>query len=469
VVFKSDHPVLDSRYLVWEAAQAHHYGLNYSLALAAVTTTSAKAAGMDHRMGHLKDGYDADVVVWDSFPLTLGATPVQTYVDGIPQIESPVVVSKPAELQKIVPETDVAKEAALAVKYRGDPPLSAPLQAKNVVFSGVGAIYLKADEGHGIEEVSFASFAGGLATVIIKDGEIACAGRECVATEGIDFKYVDLKGGSISPGLITYGSYLGLMEIRQEPTTTDGKIYDALSSVSPLVDGMVVKGADGAVFDGKDQLIAYANGVTTGVAHPISHGFFSGLSYSYSTNGKTAIDGVKQEVAAMHITLGQDLSISTSTHIGILRNLLLGETAEKTEIARVFKKIAKGEITLVVNVNKADIMSHLILLNKEIGNNLKMTFEGAHEAWILADEIAEAKIGVIISPARSFPGSWDTRRIMAGPPLTNQSLASYLTDRGVTVGLGINEEWMARNTRYEAGWVSALSMPWSCPPGNWGR
>lgn len=37
--FQSDHPVLDSRYLIFEAAQANHYGLNTSLALASVTTS----------------------------------------------------------------------------------------------------------------------------------------------------------------------------------------------------------------------------------------------------------------------------------------------------------------------------------------------------------------------------------------------------------------------------------------------
>ncbi len=448
--------MLDSRFLLWEATQAHHYGLNWSLALSAVTSTPAKAAGMDHRMGHLQDGYDADVVVWDSFPLTLGATPVQTYVDGIAQIDSPVVIAKGEELQKIVPETDVKKAAALAVKYRGDPPLSAPMQAKNVVFSGVSALYLKGDDSDKIEEMAFASAANGdtHATVVIEDGEIRCAGSDCVVTQGLDFEMIDLKGGSISAGLITYGSYLGLMEIRQESSTTDGTIYDTLSQVSPLVDGMVVKGSDGAIFDGKDQLIAYANGVTTGITYPISKGAFSGLSYSYATNGKTALDGIKEDVVAMHITLGQENSISTSTHIGLLRSLLLGETGEHTEFTKLFKRIAKGEITLVVHVNKADIMSHLIMLKKEIGGDLKMTFDGGHEAWILADEIAEAEIGVIISPARSYPGTWDTRRIMAGPPVTEQSLVSYLADHGVTVALGINEEWAARNTRYEAAWVS---------------
>jgi hypothetical protein len=37
-------------------------------------------------------------------------------------------------------------------------------------------------------------------------------------------------------------------------------------------------------------------------------------------------------------------------------------------------------------------------------------------------------------------------------------LPSFLHSHGVKVGLGINEEWMARNTRYDAAWVH-LSDP----------
>jgi imidazolonepropionase-like amidohydrolase len=57
---KSDHPVLDSRYLIWEAAQSHMFGLNWTLAMDGVFASSAKAIGMDHRIGHVRAGHDAD-------------------------------------------------------------------------------------------------------------------------------------------------------------------------------------------------------------------------------------------------------------------------------------------------------------------------------------------------------------------------------------------------------------------------
>jgi hypothetical protein len=53
---QSDHPVVNSRYLLHEAAQAHYYGLDSALALLSVTYTPATAMGMGHRIGMLKPG-----------------------------------------------------------------------------------------------------------------------------------------------------------------------------------------------------------------------------------------------------------------------------------------------------------------------------------------------------------------------------------------------------------------------------
>jgi imidazolonepropionase-like amidohydrolase len=53
---QTDHPMINSRYLMFEAQQAHYYGLNPALALASVTSTPAKAAGLDHRVGTIAEG-----------------------------------------------------------------------------------------------------------------------------------------------------------------------------------------------------------------------------------------------------------------------------------------------------------------------------------------------------------------------------------------------------------------------------
>lgn len=60
-------------------------------------------------------------------------------------------------------------------------------------------------------------------------------------------------------------------------------------------------------------------------------------------------------------------------------------------------------------------MATLLSLKAEVEgesqNKIKMTFMGALEAHLLAEEIAEANVGVILSPARPFPRTWEQRRM----------------------------------------------------------
>ncbi|WVQ81918.1 hypothetical protein IAT38_004045 [Cryptococcus sp. DSM 104549] len=452
VIMKSDHPVLDSRYLVYEASQAHHYGLNFSHALGAVTTHPSKAMGLDHRLGYVREGYDADIVVWDSFPLSLGATPKQTYIDGIPQIIKPHVVEKPAEAQEIFPEGHWEKEAAEAIESRGDPDLRPKRSVKNVVFQDVAAFYLAG------EKYDLSTFEEGKrANVVVSDGEITCVGR-CAVDQDLEFEIVDLKGGSIAPGLITVGSYVGLMEIRQEKVTRDGSAYDSLQDDGDITEGLLVHAVDGAQFGSKDELLAYRSGVTTAVAFPYSSSLVAGLSYSFSPAAEHSLSkgAIQNPSAALHIAIDNS-PISISSKIAILRRLLLGEVEGHTEVIEAFKKVAKGELRLVVEVSSADVMSALVRLKREVGKKIRLTFLGGHEAWLIAQDLADEDIGVIVAPSRSYPEGWDMRRIIPGPPLSNHTLPSYLASHGVTVGLGITEEWQARNTRYDAAWVYANS------------
>jgi imidazolonepropionase-like amidohydrolase len=201
VVMKSDHPVINSRYLVFEAQQAHYYGLSDNLALASVTTTPAEVVGLDHRIGYVKKGYDADIVVWDSHPLTLGATPKQVWVDGVQQLAAPYTVEKPEEFQRVPKTPSWDKEAQEALDYEGLPPLEPKKSvAGTVIFTNVREVFLP-DGKHGIQQLIVAQ-GGESGTVIIKEGKIVCRGTEtsCIQSTDKDATVVDLEGGSLSPG-----------------------------------------------------------------------------------------------------------------------------------------------------------------------------------------------------------------------------------------------------------------------------
>lgn len=68
-----------------------------------------------------------------------------------------------------------------------------------------------------------------------------------------------------------------------------------------------------------------------------------------------------------------------------------------------------------MEVQNADIMASLIQLKKEVEENSKtsvrLIFSGASEAHLLAKEIGQAGIGVILKSPRPFPGTWGSRRM----------------------------------------------------------
>jgi adenine deaminase len=73
-----------ARRLNQEAAKAVKYGgVPEEEALKFVTLNPAKLLHLDSRMGSLKAGKDADIVIWTDNPLSIYARAYRTYVDGI--------------------------------------------------------------------------------------------------------------------------------------------------------------------------------------------------------------------------------------------------------------------------------------------------------------------------------------------------------------------------------------------------
>jgi imidazolonepropionase-like amidohydrolase len=81
--FNSDDAEM-ARRLNQEAAKAVKYGgISEEEAFKFVTLNPAKLLHIDNRVGSLKEGKDADIVLWNDHPLSIYAKPIQTYVDGI--------------------------------------------------------------------------------------------------------------------------------------------------------------------------------------------------------------------------------------------------------------------------------------------------------------------------------------------------------------------------------------------------
>lgn len=142
-----------------------------------------------------------DIVLWDSHPLAIGATPAQVFIDGIPQLDKPHVTLKPSLLQHVPKTPDFSQEAKDAVKYDGLPPLQVNnSEAATVLFTNVDNVLLR--EGSEVREVFSASLNGPLGVVLVEHGKITCFGLslDCPSAQRAraDVQIIDLEGGSVS-------------------------------------------------------------------------------------------------------------------------------------------------------------------------------------------------------------------------------------------------------------------------------
>ena len=192
--------------------------------------------------------------------MALGATPSQVFIDGIAQLEAPYIVSKPKTYQRTPRVPNFNNDAQNAVNYEGLPPLAPKKSSINttIILKNVKSLYQK--KSGVIEQVLFPREAGNLSTIMIRNGSIVCSGDErCSKVAPLDpasFLTIDLEGGSISPGFVSFGSPLGLQHMGQEPSTNDGIAYDHLLQSTPNILGnsAIAHAVDGLEYGSRDAL-----------------------------------------------------------------------------------------------------------------------------------------------------------------------------------------------------------------------
>ncbi len=82
VAITTDHPVSRIQYLPLCAALAAKEGLGEQEALRAITINAARICRVDNRLGSLKEGKDADIVVYNGNPLLISSSVCATIING---------------------------------------------------------------------------------------------------------------------------------------------------------------------------------------------------------------------------------------------------------------------------------------------------------------------------------------------------------------------------------------------------
>ncbi|KAI8970441.1 hypothetical protein BDF20DRAFT_891289 [Mycotypha africana] len=461
VAFKSDHPVLNSQHLVFEAAKSTHYGLPAQEAFKAITSVPAKALGLDHRLGSVKVGYDADLVIWDRDPLEMGASPLQVFIDGIPQFSERLLteasitrkIAKGSQRQHLDKESSYEEEATTNRDGLMD-----------FILTNVGSQFLtekNEKQGNFIEETTALS-------IVVKNGQIVCISPavrrkdDCIALYSLEEKNntintIDIQGGYVLPGLISVGSKLGLSEIPSESSTGDGIVSSSYSSKSHDI----IEAIDGLKLGGKKLKEAYRGGVLTAVTAPVSKGVIMGVSAAFKTTADTILEenSIVKPAAALHVQIGHSVKSDSfptiSSQVAFLRNVFTENFKEKN----YFGQVTRGELPLIVLVNNKDEIASIINLKRTVLRNAKVAIMGGAEAHLLASHLSEADIAVILRPYLCTPEDFNSRHCLTGAPLTNGTAAHILHSYGVKLAIGVSDDGWARNLAWDAGWLAATSPP----------
>ncbi|KAJ4368708.1 hypothetical protein N0V86_009617 [Didymella sp. IMI 355093] len=446
--YVSDNPVLNSQHVVFEAAKAYGYGLPYHAALAGVTSAPAELLGLGNRVGKIKPGFDADIVVWDSDPLSAGATPVQVWIDGAKQFLDPIQLNKPLT-SPTQPNKDLLAE-----------PTPDTIQSA-VIFTGLSHVY-----DHFISSDASLSVDGNVA--IVSEGRLACVGA-CTAelaelsTTHPAAQKINLKDGHLTSGLIAFGSSLGLAEIDAEDDTHDG----------PYPEEGITFAADGLSFGGKQLTRAFEHGVTKAFTAPGEGGIDSrGVSVAFNTGARNALEhgAILYPELALHypltLTAKGGKTPSISSIVSALRTQLLdavndGQDRKSNNTEKAWlRRVVTGESALVLSAHSADTIASIIRVKSQVesvsSQKLRIVIIGGAEAHLVADELAASNIAVVLAPSLPHAQSWDQRRGLTGPPLTNVS-TNILLDAGVDLGIGVEETWETRDLGLLAGIAFANS------------
>ena len=325
---------------------------------------------------------------------------------------------------------------------------SSPARAQTIAITG-GAVY----------PVSRLRIEN--ATVLIRDGRIAAVGANVQVPAGA--RQVDARGKWVTPGLIDVATQIGLTEIGAVEGTNEGTLrgnevaaaFNVLEGVNPA-----------------SQLIPVARieGITTVMSGP-GGGLISGQAVALDLWGDRIEDMVIESPVAMVGQINEGAKgTGGGSRAGVMARLrrLFNDAREydrrRTDYQRrqmqplsapvadleAMLPVLRGELPLVLGANRRSDIENALRLAREY--SLRLLIDGAVEGWQVADQLAAARVPVIINPLADIP-TYDG----LSPRLEN---AALLSRAGVQVIISSFDSHNSRNIKQLAGNAVAYGMDW---------
>ncbi|HEY0018711.1 MAG TPA: amidohydrolase family protein [Longimicrobium sp.] len=301
-------------------------------------------------------------------------------------------------------------------------------------------------------------------TVIITNGRITAVGAGIAVPAGA--RRIDATGKIVTPGLIESSTNMALIEVESVGTTNDFRFQDNEDQVAAAFNV-----ADG--INPRSMVIPVTRiaGVTTVVSRPAG-GLIAGQGLAFDLVGDNIAEMQIRSPIAMFGSVSENAhQAGGGTRGGVfmrLREVLedarawnrnpqgyeRGETREfsvsRLDLAAL-QPVLRGEMPLVVEAHRASDIQTVLRLAQEY--DLKVIITGGTEGWMVADDLARARVPVLVKVLRNLPESFES----LGARYDN---AALLRRAGVQVAITTGETYRAFNIRQEAGNAVAYGLPY---------
>ena len=309
-------------------------------------------------------------------------------------------------------------------------------------------------------------------TVVVRSGRVVAAGAGVAVPEGV--RSVDARGAWVTPGMVAGFGRVGIIEVDAVDETNDATARQAVHSasldISPALNprgtpvavnrlagitrALVYPGQSGGLFNGRGALVDLGNDMDMVTR--------AGL-FQYVEFGETGAERAGGSRAAtfqhfrMLLSEARDYGRNPAAYDGRTRDALLNRAD-----AEALLRVLDGRDRLFIRVNRAsDILAVIGLLREFPG--VRPTFIEVAEGWMVAREIAAARIPVIATALADLPETFE----MLG---ASQSNIGRMAAAGVQVSIGqINDNEIHRlhYARQYAGNLVALTRVPGATGLNW--
>ena len=300
------------------------------------------------------------------------------------------------------------------------------------------------------------------ATVVVQNGVVTAFGVGVGVPAGT--KIIDGRGKIVTAGMIESFTAIGLVEIDNESSSSDGRFRD------PSKIHAAFRAVDALDLRSVAIPVARTGGVTSAVSGPTG-GLLAGQSAWFSL-----ADSVKPlppivAPAGMNAALGFGVIAggSRGEAIEALRELL-DDAAQYDKNRAAFDRnqsrklaaerldlealvpVLRGRVPLVVEANAESDIRALLQLARE--RRLRIILAGGAEAWRVAEELAAATVPVVLDPTANLPGELSAIDV-------RDDNATVLAQAGVAVAISkLGDASQARNIRQLAGIAVANGLTW---------